>query len=202
MAREKKQKSKFKKEEPVVKSNRIPRLKLKYQNEVVPALLKTGKYKNPMQVPKITKIVLNCGIREAKDDAKVLDGIVNDIKIIAGQRPVVTRAKKSVASFKIRKNHPVGVKVTLRNKRMYDFLDRLISVVIPRIKDFRGLSPKSFDGRGNFAMGLSDQLVFPEIDYDKIVKMQGMDIVICTTAKNDADSLELLKMMGLPFKEV
>jgi large subunit ribosomal protein L5 len=179
---------------------RTPRLKEKYQKEIVPSLMETGRFKSVMAVPRVTKVIVNCGIKEAKEDAKVLETVMKDIASITGQKPVVTRAKKSISNFKIREGMPVGCKVTLRKERMWDFLDKLFNIVIPRIRDFRGLSPKAFDGRGNYAMGLKEQLVFPEIDYDKVNKVQGMNIVITTTAENDKDGYDLLKLLGLPFR--
>ena len=157
-------------------------------------------YKNVMEIPKLEKVVINMGIGESSRDIKLLEALAEGLSIISGQKTVITKAKKSIANFKLREGMPVGCKVTLRGKRMYDFLDRLISIVIPRIRDFRGLNPKSFDGRGNYAMGLSEQLVFPEIDYDSIPKVQGMDIIICTSAKSDEEGRTLLSLMGMPFK--
>lgn len=180
---------------------RESRLKIKYKEEILPALMETGKYKSVMAAPKLVKVTVNCGIKEAKEDAKILEGVLEDISIITAQKPVITRAKNSISNFKIREGMPVGCKVTLRKKQMWDFLDKFFNIVIPRIRDFRGLSPKSFDGRGNYSLGLKDQMVFPEIDYDKIIKSQGMNIVITTTAGNDKDGYELLKLLGLPFRE-
>lgn len=177
----------------------MPRLKDKYQNDVAPALMKKFEYKSPMQIPKIDKIVVNVGCGDARENPKVLDAVVADISAITGQKAVVTRAKKSVANFKLREGMPVGVKVTLRADRMWEFLDRLINVALPRVRDFRGINPNAFDGRGNYALGLKEQLIFPEIDYDKIDKIRGMDIVICTTATTDEEARELLTMMGAPF---
>ncbi|HQD76691.1 MAG: 50S ribosomal protein L5 [Peptococcaceae bacterium MAG4] len=178
----------------------MPRLKDKYKNEVVPAMIQKFGYKNIMQVPKLEKIVVNMGLGEAIQNSKIIDAAVNDIMTITGQRPVVTKAKKSIAAFKLRAGMSVGAKVTLRGNRMYEFMDRLVNVALPRVRDFRGLSPKSFDGRGNYSMGVKEQLIFPEIDYDKIDKTRGMDIIIVTTAKTDEEARELLKLMGMPFR--
>jgi len=174
-------------------------MKKKYQEEAVPALMKKFEYKSVMEVPKIEKIVVNVGCGDARDNAKAIDAVVKDISAITGQKAVVTKARKSVANFKLREGMPVGVKVTLRADRMWEFLDRLLNVALPRVRDFRGISANSFDGRGNYAVGLKEQLVFPEIDYDKIEKIRGMDIVICTTAKTDEEARELLTHMGTPF---
>ncbi|MCL6471724.1 MAG: 50S ribosomal protein L5 [Firmicutes bacterium] len=178
-----------------------PRLKEAYRKEILPALMKEFGYKNPMQVPKIEKIVLNMGVGEATQNAKALDGAMDDLAIISGQKPIVRRAKKSIAGFKLRANMPVGTKVTLRGDRMYEFLDRLLSTALPRIRDFRGLSPKSFDGRGNYSFGVTEQLIFPEIDYDKIDKIRGMDITIVTTANTNEEGRALLRHFGFPFRE-
>lgn len=172
-----------------------------YQKEIVPALVEKFKYKNIMQVPKLEKIIINMGVGEAKDDPKVLDSAVEDMTLIAGQKPVVTRAKKSVANFKIREGMPVGCKVTLRGERMYDFLSKLVNVALPRIRDFRGVSPKAFDGRGNYNLGMQNQTVFPEILLDKIDKVRGMDIVVVTTAETDEEGRELLTLLGMPFRK-
>ena len=177
----------------------MSRLQERYTGEVRAALMQEFGYKNPMQVPRLEKIVINMGVGEAVQDAKKIDAAVGDLTAITGQHPVVIRAKQSIATFKLRKNMPVGVKVTLRRERMYEFLDRLISVALPRVRDFRGVSPKSFDGRGNYALGLREQLVFPEIDYDKVDSVRGMDIVIVTTAKTDAEARALLKGFDMPF---
>ena len=177
----------------------MTRLQERYDQEVRPALMKEFGYQNPMQVPRLDKIVVNMGVGEAVQDGKKIDAAVNDLTSIAGQRPVVIRAKQSIATFKLRKNMPIGVKVMLRRQRMYEFLDRLISVALPRVRDFRGVSPRSFDGRGNYALGLKEQLVFPEIDYDKVDQVRGMDIVVCTTAKTDAEARALLKGFEMPF---
>jgi len=175
------------------------RLKEKFLNEVTPALLQKFNYKSVMQVPKIEKVVINMGVGDAVGNAKVLDSAVEDLRAIAGQKPVVTRAKKSIAGFKLREGMPIGVKVTLRGERMYYFLDKLFNVALPRVRDFRGVSSKSFDGRGNYTLGLKEQLIFPEIEYDKVDKIRGMDVVIVTTAKTDEESRELLAQMGMPF---
>ncbi len=178
----------------------MPRLKDKYKAEVVPALIKKFEYKNVMQVPKLEKIVLNMGMGDVRDNPKSLDIAVKILTDIAGQKPVVTAAKKSVANFKLREGMKVGAKVTLRGDRMYEFMDKLVNVALPRVRDFRGLSDKSFDGRGNYAMGLKEQLVFPEVNYDDIDKTRGMDIIMVTTAKTDEESRELLHSLGMPFK--
>ena len=177
----------------------MTRMKKKYQDEAVPALMKKFEYKSVMEVPKIEKVVVNVGCGDARDNAKAIEAVVKDITAITGQKAVVTRARKSVANFKLREGMPVGVKVTLRANRMWEFLDRLLNVALPRVRDFRGISANAFDGRGNYALGLKEQLVFPEIDYDKIEKIRGMDIVICTTAKTDEEARELLTYMGTPF---
>jgi len=174
-------------------------MKKKYQEEAAPALMKKFSYKSIMQVPKVDKIVVNVGCGDARDNAKAIEAVVRDITTITGQKAVVTKAKKSVANFKLRTGMPVGVKVTLRQDKMWEFLDRLLNVALPRVRDFRGISGNSFDGRGNYALGLKEQLVFPEIDYDKIEKIRGMDIVICTTAKTDEEARELLTCLGAPF---
>jgi large subunit ribosomal protein L5 len=177
----------------------VARFREQYHSQVRAALMSEFAYKNPMQVPKLDKIVINMGVGEAVQDSKKIDAAVKDLTAIAGQRPVVTRAKKSIATFKVRENMPIGCKVTLRGERMYEFLDRLITIALPRVRDFRGVSPKSFDGRGNYALGLKEQLVFPEVDYDKIDVVRGMDIVICTTAKTDQEAKALLKGFQMPF---
>ncbi|HVC56928.1 MAG TPA: 50S ribosomal protein L5 [Stellaceae bacterium] len=176
-----------------------PRMQERYQSSVRPALMEEFGYKNPLQVPRLDKIVVNMGVGEAVQDAKKIDAAVGDLTLIAGQRPIVIRAKRSIATFKLRENMPIGVKVTLRRDRMYEFLDRLITVALPRVRDFRGVSTKSFDGRGNYALGLKEQLVFPEVDYDKVDTVRGMDIVIVTTAKTDAEARALLKGLDMPF---
>lgn len=177
----------------------MTRMKKKYQDEVAPAMMKKFAYKSVMQIPKINKIVINVGAGDARDNTKALDAVVKDITAISGQKAVITKAKKSVANFKLREGMPVGVKVTLRQDKMWEFLDRLFNVALPRVRDFRGLSANAFDGRGNYALGIKEQLIFPEIDYDKIEKIRGMDIVICTTAMTDEESRELLSLMGAPF---
>ena len=177
------------------------RLKEAYKSEIAPALMKKFEYKSVMQIPKLDKIVLNVGWGEARDNSKVVDAIINDLSIITGQRPIVCRAKKSVANFKLREGMPIGVKVTLRGDKMYEFLDRFFNLALPRVRDFRGINPNSFDGRGNYAMGIKEQLIFPEIDYDKIDAVRGMDIIMVTTAKTDEEGRELLKMLGAPFSE-
>lgn len=176
-------------------------LKERYKQEISPSLMKKFDYTSPMQVPKIEKVVINMGVGEAVQNAKVLDGAVEDLAQISGQKPVVTRAKKSIAGFKLREGMPIGAKVTLRGERMYDFLDKLINVALPRVRDFRGISPKAFDGRGNYTLGLKEQLVFPEIEYDKVDKVRGMDVVIVTTANTDEEARELLTQMGMPFRK-
>ncbi|EZP79121.1 50S ribosomal protein L5 [Parageobacillus genomosp. 1] len=177
------------------------RLKEKYVNEVVPALMSKFNYKSIMQVPKIEKIVINMGVGDAVQNPKALDNAVEELTLIAGQKPVVTRAKKSIAGFRLRAGMPIGAKVTLRGERMYEFLDKLISVSLPRVRDFRGVSKKSFDGRGNYTLGIKEQLIFPEIDYDKVNKVRGMDIVIVTTANTDEEARELLTLLGMPFQK-
>jgi large subunit ribosomal protein L5 len=179
----------------------VNRLKEKYANEVVPALMQKFNYKNQMEVPKLEKIVVNMGVGAAIQEAKALDSAVKDLAAITGQKPVITKAKKSIANFKLRQGMSIGCKVTLRGQRMYEFLDRLVSVSLPRVRDFRGISSKAFDGRGNFTLGIKDQLIFPEIEYDKVERVQGMDVVIVTTAKTDEESKEFLRLMGMPFKE-
>jgi large subunit ribosomal protein L5 len=175
------------------------RLKERYLNEVTPALLQKFSYTSVMQVPKIEKVVINMGVGDAVGNAKVLDVAADEMKTIAGQKPVITKAKKSIAGFKLREGMPIGVKVTLRGDRMYYFLDKLFNVALPRVRDFRGVSTKAFDGRGNYTLGLKEQLIFPEIEYDKIDKVRGMDIVIVTTANSDVEARELLNQMGMPF---
>ena len=176
-----------------------PNLKAKYNAEVAPALMQKFGYKSVMQIPRIDKIVVNCGCGEARDNSKVLDAVVGDLTKITGQKAVITKAKKSVANFKLREGMPIGAKVTLRQDKMWEFLDRLFNVALPRVRDFRGINPNAFDGRGNYALGLKEQLIFPEIDYDKIDKIRGMDIVICTTAQTDEEAKELLTLLGAPF---
>ena len=179
----------------------MARLKERYLKEVMPAMMKQFGYKNIMQVPRIEKVVINMGVGAAVQEPKLLDAAVRDLSLIAGQRPVVTRAKKSIANFKIRTGMRIGAKVTLRGERMYEFLDKLFNIALPRVRDFGGISPSSFDGRGNLAMGLREQLIFPEIDYDKIDKVRGMDVIIATTAKTDEEARALLKLMGMSFRE-
>ncbi|ERL04506.1 50S ribosomal protein L5 [Mitsuokella sp. oral taxon 131] len=178
----------------------MDRLQEKYQNEVTKAMTEKFGYKNVMQLPKIEKIIINMGVGEAVANPKALDAAVSDLTIIAGQKPILTRAKKSIAAWKLREGMPIGCKVTLRGTRMYQFLDKFMNVALPRVRDFRGLSDKAFDGRGNYAVGLKEQLIFPEIEYDKIDKIRGMNIVIVTTAEKDEEARELLKLMGMPFK--
>ena len=180
-------------------ANYVPNLKAKYQAEVAPALMQKFGYKSTMQIPRLEKIVVNCGCGEARDNAKVLEAVVRDLSTITGQKAVITMAKKSVANFKLREGMPVGAKVTLRGDKMWEFLDRLFNVALPRVRDFRGISADGFDGRGNFALGIKEQLIFPEIEYDKIDKIRGMDIVMVTTAQTDEEARELLKLIGAPF---
>lgn len=179
----------------------MSRLKETYQNEIVDALKNKFGYTNNMQVPKIDKIVINMAIGEAKENAKVLDSAMSDLEIITGQKPVMTRAKKSIANFKLREGQPIGCKVTLRGERMYEFLDRLINLALPRVRDFRGINPNAFDGRGNYALGIKEQLIFPEIEFDKIDKVRGMDIIIVTTANTDEEARELLAQFNMPFRK-
>ena len=176
-----------------------PNLKKLYQDEVAPALMQKFGYKSTMQIPRLEKIVVNVGCSEARENAKVLDAVVNDLTTITGQKAVITKAKKSVANFKLREGMPIGAKVTLRGNKMWEFLDRLFNVALPRVRDFQGINPNSFDGRGNYALGIKEQLIFPEIEYDKIDKIRGMDIVVCTTAQTDEEARELLKLVGAPF---
>ena len=176
-----------------------PNLKKLYQDEVAPALMQKFGYKSTMQIPRLEKIVVNVGCSEARENAKVLDAVVTDLTTITGQKAVITKAKKSVANFKLREGMPIGAKVTLRGNKMWEFLDRLFNVALPRVRDFRGISADSFDGRGNYALGVKEQLIFPEIEYDKIDKIRGMDIVVCTTAQTDEEARELLKLVGAPF---
>ncbi len=171
-----------------------------YRNEITPKLMERFKYKNIMEVPKVERVVINIGVGEAIQNPKALDGAVNDLTIIAGQKPIITRARKSIAGFKLREGMPIGCKVTLRGARMYDFLDRLINLSLPRVRDFRGVSPQAFDGRGNYSLGIKEQTIFPEIDYDKIDKIRGLEVVVVTTAKTDEEARELLKSMGMPFR--
>ncbi|MET3291450.1 50S ribosomal protein L5 [Brevibacillus fluminis] len=177
------------------------RLKEKYTQEIVPSLVAKFNYASVMQVPKVEKIIINMGVGEAVANSKALDTALEDLQLISGQKPVVTRAKKSIAGFKLREDMPIGAKVTLRGERMYHFLDKLMNVSLPRVRDFRGISSKAFDGRGNYTLGLKEQLIFPEVEYDKIDKVRGMDIVIVTSAKTDEESRELLTQMGMPFRK-
>ncbi len=175
------------------------RLKEKYNNEISKALIEKFNYKSPMETPKLEKIVVNMGLGDAKDNTKLLDVAVAELGTITGQKPIITRAKKSVANFKVRAGMPVGAKVTLRGQRMYEFADKVMNVALPRVRDFRGVDPNSFDGRGNFALGVKEQLIFPEIEYDKVDKIRGMDIIFVTTAKTDEEARELLRLLGMPF---
>ena len=178
-----------------------PRLKERYKTEIAPEMMREFAYGNVMQVPRVQKITLNIGLGEARDNARAVESATSDVSIISGQKPVVTRAKKAIANFKIRENMPIGVAVTLRGDRMYEFLDRLLNATLPRIRDFHGVPTKAFDGRGNFSLGVREQLIFPEIDYDKVDKIRGMQINIITTAKNDSEGKRLLEMMGMPFSK-
>ncbi len=178
----------------------MSRMKQKYQEEVRPALVKQFAYKNVLQSPKIEKVVINMGLGEGKENPKILDAAVNDLSIIAGQKPIITYARRSVASFKVREGMPIGAKLTLRGSRMYDFLDKFFNIALPRVRDFRGISPHSFDGRGNFTIGIKEQLIFPEIEYSNVEKVLGMDITIVTTAETDEEARELLALMGMPFR--
>lgn len=177
----------------------MTRLQEKYEKEIIPAMIEKFGYKNIMEVPKLEKIVINMGVGEAKENQKVLESAVSDLTIIAGQKPILTRAKKAVANFKIRENMAIGCKVTLRKAKMYEFADKLVSIALPRVRDFRGVSSKSFDGRGNYSLGIKEQLIFPEIEYDKIDKVRGMDIIFVTTANTDEEARELLRFLGMPF---
>ena len=177
----------------------MARIKDLYKNEVAPALMKKFEYKSPMQIPKLDKIVINVGVGDAKENSKAIDSVINDISIIAGQKAVPTYAKKSVANFKLREGMKIGVKVTLRGDRMYEFVDRLFNFSLPRVRDFKGINPNAFDGRGNYSLGLKEQLIFPEIEYDKVEKIRGMDIAFVTTAKTDEEAKELLTLLGAPF---
>ena len=176
-----------------------PRMKIQYNTEIAPSLMKKFGYKSVMQIPKLDKVVINVGCGESKNNAKEIEAIVKDLGIITGQKAVICKARKSVANFKLREGENVGVKVTLRGAKMYEFLDRLFSIALPRVRDFRGINPNAFDGRGNYAMGLKEQLIFPEIEYDKVDKIRGMDIAICTTATTDEEAKELLTQLGAPF---
>lgn len=179
----------------------MSRLKEKYNNEIKDAMMKKFGYKNVMQAPKLEKVVLNMGIGEAKENSKILDAAVRDLEIITGQKAIITKAKKSVANFKIREGMPIGCKVTLRGEKMYEFVDRLINLALPRVRDFRGVNPNAFDGRGNYALGIKEQLIFPEIEYDKIDKVRGMDIIFVTTARTDEEARELLTLFNMPFSK-
>lgn len=179
----------------------MARLKETYLNEIVDGMTKKFGYKNVMEVPKLDKIVINMGVGEAKDNAKLLDAAIKDLEIISGQKPVITRAKKSIANFKLREGMPIGCKVTLRGEKMYEFADRLINLALPRVRDFRGVNANAFDGRGNYSLGIKEQLIFPEIEYDKVDKVRGMDIIFVTTAKSDEEARELLTQFGMPFKK-
>jgi large subunit ribosomal protein L5 len=177
------------------------RLLEKYRNEITPALMEKFNYSSIMESPRVSKIVINIGVGDAVANPKVLDDAVNELTLITGQKPLVTRAKKSIATFKLREGMPIGCKVTLRGDRMYDFLDKLVTIALPRVRDFRGINPKGFDGRGNYTLGIKEQLIFPEINYDKVSKIRGMDIVFVTTANTDQEAFELLKLFGMPFKK-
>ena len=179
----------------------MSRLKETYKNEIMDGMTKKFGYKNVMQVPKLDKVVINMGVGEAKDNSKVLDAAIKDLETITGQKVIPTRAKKSVANFKLREGMPIGCKVTLRGERMYEFVDRLINLALPRVRDFRGVNPNAFDGRGNYALGIKEQLIFPEIEYDKVDKVRGMDIIFVTTAKTDEEARELLTLFGMPFSK-
>jgi large subunit ribosomal protein L5 len=178
-----------------------PRLRERFRTAVIPALMKERGYTNPFQVPRLEKIVINMGVGEGKENPKVMDFAVADLQMITGQKPIVTRAKKSIANFKLRENSPIGCKVTLRGARMYEFLDRLVNVALPRVRDFKGVPPKAFDGRGNYALGLKEQVIFPEIVYDKVDKVRGMDVIIVTSARTDEEAKALLAHLGVPFRE-
>ncbi len=179
----------------------VNRLQEKYRSEVIPAMVEKFSYSSNMEAPKLEKIVVNMGVGAAIQEAKALDSAVKDMETITGQKPIITKAKRSVANFKVRQGVPIGCKVTLRGERMYEFFDRLVSVALPRVRDFRGVSPRSFDGRGNYSLGIKEQIIFPEIDYDQIDRVQGMDVIIVTTADNDQESKEFLRLMGMPFGE-
>lgn len=179
----------------------MTRLQEKYNNEIVPALMEKFGYRNIMQVPKLEKIVVNMGVGEAKDNSKLLESAAADLQLITGQKPIITRAKRSVANFKVRQNMPIGCKVTLRKDKMYEFADKLMNIALPRVRDFRGISSKSFDGRGNYALGVKEQIIFPEVEYDKVDKVRGMDIIFVTTAKTDEEARELLRYLGMPFAQ-
>jgi len=178
---------------------KMARMKDLYKKTVAPALMKKFSYKSVMEIPKLDKIVINMGVGDARENSKFLDSAISDLALITGQKPIITKARKSIANYKIREGMPIGCKVTLRGERMYEFLDRLFSFALPRVRDFRGVNPNSFDGRGNYCMGIKEQLIFPEIDYDKVEKIRGMDVVIATTAKTDEEAKELLELLGAPF---
>jgi large subunit ribosomal protein L5 len=185
----------------VVPRDYVPRMRKHYEDVVRPAMIKEFGYKNPLEVPTVEKIVLNMGVGEAVNDTKKVTSAASDLALISGQKPVITRARNAISTFKVRENMPIGAKVTLRKIRMYEFMDRLVTIALPRIRDFRGLNPKSFDGRGNFAMGIKEHLVFPEIDYDKAESVLGMDIIVCTTAKTDDEARALLRAFNFPFRQ-
>ena len=186
----------------MAESKYVARLRAEFDEKIVPAMIEKFGYKNRMEVPRLDKIVINMGVGEATQDKKKVETAASEMELIAGQKPVITKAKTSIAQFKLREGMPIGVKVTLRRERMYEFLDRLVTIALPRVRDFRGLNPKSFDGRGNYAMGLKEQLVFPEINYDRIEKVRGMDIIVTTTAKTDDEARELLRLFNFPFPKV
>lgn len=194
-------KKKTAKAAPVKKEGYVNRLQKKYKEEIVPELVKEFGYSTPMMAPRLEKIVINMGVGEATQNSKVLDDAVNDLTILSGQKPVITKAKKSIATFKLREGQSIGTKVTLRGERMYEFLDKLVSIALPRVRDFRGISRTSFDGHGNYTLGVKEQLIFPEIDYDKVSKIRGMDIVIVTTARSDKEAAALLEKLGMPFRK-
>lgn len=185
----------------MAEGNYIPRLKRQYDETVKSALVSEFKYGNPMQVPGLDKVVLNMGVGEAVGDSKKVQSAANDLALIAGQRPVITKARNSIATFKVREGMPIGVKVTLRKTRMYEFIDRLVNIALPRVRDFRGLNPKSFDGRGNYALGIKEHIVFPEIEYDKVDQVWGMDVIVCTTARTDEEARALLTALNFPFRK-
>ena len=194
-------KKKTAKAAPVKKEGYVNRLQKKYKEEIVPELVKEFGYSTPMMAPRLEKIVINMGVGEATQNSKVLDDAVNDLTILSGQKPVITKAKKSIATFKLREGQSIGTKVTLRGERMYEFLDKLVSIALPRVRDFRGISRTSFDGHGNYTLGVKEQLIFPEIDYDKVSKIRGMDVVIVTTARSDKEAAALLEKLGMPFRK-
>ena len=194
-------KKKTAKAAPVKKEGYVNRLQKKYKEEIVPELVKEFGYSTPMMAPRFEKIVINMGVGEATQNSKVLDDAVNDLTILSGQKPVITKAKKSIATFKLREGQSIGTKVTLRGERMYEFLDKLVSIALPRVRDFRGISRTSFDGHGNYTLGVKEQLIFPEIDYDKVSKIRGMDVVIVTTARSDKEAAALLEKLGMPFRK-